>query len=151
MRTKIIAGALVSLIVLGAIAWVAWRGLSEREAASPTPPSILKIGFSTDWEYGSRKRLEHKLPIQGLPELEKVVASYNDVFKPDLVIGGGDYIESSATKPEKAKLQLAEINAVFNKLTMPHYYALGNHDMRSLTKGEVMSIIGITESHTIID
>lgn len=155
MEKRSIIGGAVSLGLLAIVSLGIWQRQEIvtwlSPPAPPTPPTFLKIGFSTDWEYGSRKRLEHKLPIQGLPELEKVVAYYNDVFKPDLVIGGGDYIESSATKPEKAKRELAEINAVFNKLTMPHYYALGNHDMRSLTKGEVMSIIGITESHTIID
>lgn len=155
-RQKLIIGSLVATVALGGVVLLGWQHRADlflrfEPSPPPTPPTLLKVGFSTDWEYGSRKRLEHKLPIQGLPELKKVVAYYNDVFRPDLVIGGGDYIESSATKPEKAKAQLREIHEVFKTLTMPRYYALGNHDMRSLTKREVMDILGIEESHVILD
>lgn len=113
--------------------------------------SVLKIGFTTDWEYGSRTELKHKRPIQALTELEKVVTFYNDVFKPDIVIGGGDYIESSSTRPEKTKNQLREIYTLFQKVSAPKLYALGNHDMRSLSKTDVMSILGIAESHSLQD
>lgn len=150
---KIVLIAGLSLVVI-AVGFFWWSGDSMRSLTSPPqpkPPTVLKIGFSTDWEYGSRKELKHKLPIQGLPELKKVVAYYNEVFRPDVVVGGGDYIESSTTKPEKAKAQLTEINDVFKGLSAPSYYALGNHDMRSLTKREVMDILGMTESHTIVD
>ncbi len=136
----------VALLLLSAFTLMQWF-----LAPQPTTTTVLKIGFSTDWEYGSRKKLAHKLPIQALGELEKVVAYYNEVFHPDIVIGGGDYIESTTTKPEKAKAQLEEVNTIFERVEAPRFYALGNHDMRSLSKDDVKNILGITESHSLQD
>ncbi len=113
--------------------------------------TLLKIGFSPDWEYGGRKKLAHKLTNRAPGELEKVVAYMNDVYQPDIVVGGGDYVESSGVKPEKAKEQLLLINSIFSKLHAPRLYAIGNHDMRSLTKAEVLEILGLSEAHTIRD
>lgn len=114
-------------------------------------PARLRIGFSPDWEYGSRKRLSHKLTNQAPGELEKVVRYFNEEFHPDLVVGGGDYVESSGVKPETAKRQLREVNDVFKRLEAPRVYALGNHDMRSLTKAEVMEILEIRSAHSVTD
>lgn len=114
-------------------------------------PTRLRIGFSPDWEYGSRKRLSHKLTNQAPGELEKVVRYFNEEFHPDLVVGGGDYVESSGVKPETAKRQLREVNDIFKRLEAPRVYALGNHDMRSLSKEEVMGILEIRSSHSVTD
>ena len=138
-------------IVIGLIIFLGWLRTNNPSSQQKFQPSVLKIGFSIDWEYGSRKKLNHKLPIQALTELIKVVEYYNTVFQPDLVIGGGDYIESTTTKADRAKQQLREVVTIFNQLDAPHYYALGNHDMRSLTKAEVMEILGIDDAHTILD
>lgn len=114
-------------------------------------PTHLKIGFTNDWEYGPRKRLKHKLTGQAPTELRKAVDFFNNEYKPDLVIGGGDYIESSSIKKEDAKRQLTEINALFKILEAPRLYALGNHDMRSLTKSEVREILEMPANHAIQD
>jgi len=114
-------------------------------------PSSLRIGFTTDWEYGYRKRMKHKLTLQSLPALEEAVVYLNDVFHPDIVIGGGDYIESTGVKPDRAKEQLSKVNAVFQKLVAPRLYALGNHDLRSLTKADVREVLGLEDNHTFRD
>lgn len=138
----VLAGALALGLVM--FLWN-WTSVQREE------PVRLKVGFSPDWEYGSRKRLAHKLTNQAPAELEKVVRYFNEEFRPDIVIGGGDYVESSGVKPEKAKEQLREINAIFEKLDAPRRYALGNHDMRSLSKEEVMDILGIDSPHSVTD
>ena len=139
----VLAGALA--LGLFASSLLNWTSVQGEE------PVRLKVGFSPDWEYGSRKRLAHKLTNQAPAELEKVVRYFNEEFRPDIVIGGGDYVESSGVKPEKAKEQLREINAIFERLDAPRRYALGNHDMRSLSKEEVMDILGIDSPHSITD
>ena len=113
--------------------------------------SLLKIGFLTDWEYGTRRQLGAKLTRKAPVEMAKSVLYLNQEFHPDLVIGGGDYIESSAVKPESAKEQLKEINEVFSLVQAPRLYALGNHDLRSLTKAEVREVLGIQEDHEVKD
>ncbi len=117
----------------------------------PEKPSLLKIGFTNDWEYGPRKKLKHKLTAQAPTELQKAVDFFNNEYKPDIVIGGGDYIESSAIKKEDAKRELQEINGIFKGVQAPRLYALGNHDMRSLTKEEVRAVLEIPENHSFKD
>lgn len=125
--------------------------VTKEEKQDTAPPSLLKIGFTNDWEYGPRKRLKHKLTGQAPVELLKVVNFFNNEYYPDIVIGGGDYIESSAIKKVAAKAQLADIDSVFKKVTAPRLYVLGNHDMRSLTKEEVREILEIPENHAVKD
>lgn len=146
-RTILVAGVALS-VVLAAIVFVLYRCQSVREHEEPVK---LRIGFSPDWEYGSRKRLSHKLTNQAPVELEKVVRYFNEEFRPDLVVGGGDYVESSGVKPETAKRQLREVNDIFKRLEAPRVYALGNHDMRSLSKEEVMEILEINSPHSVTD
>ncbi len=146
-RPALIAVIVLSL-TLAAIVFLLNRSPSAREHEEPMR---LKIGFSPDWEYGSRKRLAHKLTNQAPAELEKVVRYFNEEFHPDLVVGGGDYVESSGVKPEKAKEQLRAVNDIFKRLEAPRVYALGNHDVRSLSKEEVMEILEIDLSHSVTE
>ena len=140
--------AVVVLLVLGGVLFLVTCAITDQ---AEERGAHLKIGFSPDWEYGSRKKLAHKLTNQAPVELTKVVEYLNTEYQPDLVVGGGDYVESSAVKPEKAKQQLAEINAIFKRLKAPRMYALGNHDMRSLSKADVMDILGIPAAHSVKD
>lgn len=147
-RRTILIATLVLSVVLAAIVFVLYRHQSVRDHEEPIR---LKVGFSPDWEYGSRKRLAHKLTNQAPVELEKVVRYFNEEFHPDVVVGGGDYVESSGVKLEKAKQQLREVNDIFKRLDAPRIYALGNHDMRALSKEEVMEILEIDSSHSLTD
>ncbi len=123
----------------------------ELEEMLQEEPSLLKIGFVTDWEYGTRKRLKHKLTNQAPLELEKAVAYMNTVFYPDIVIGGGDYVESSGVKLLTARRQLELVNNIFKKLEAPRLYAVGNHDVRSLSIEEVKEVLGLSETHIYQD
>ena len=157
----VLSGA-VAMCLIGGVLFAGWKfwplfpieTLEESaELVQPviTETSLLKIGFVNDWEYGTRKRLGHKLTNQAPMELGQAVGYLNTVFQPDIVFGGGDYVESSGVKPERAKEQLLLVDKIFQKLTAPRLYALGNHDMRVLTKAEVREILGIEENHAIRD
>lgn len=156
-----VAGVAMTCLVGASVffGWQFWQSISSEmitdlaEVSQPviTETSLLKVGFINDWEYGTRKRLGHKLTNQAPLELDQAVKYLNTVFQPDIVIGGGDYVESSGVKPERAKEQLALVDKVFQKLSAPRLYALGNHDMRVLTKAEVREILGIEENHAIRD
>lgn len=150
MRYRIFFSVVGVILLSGAgLVWFScyqWKQQLAEETAS-----VLKVGFSPDWEYGSRKRLAHKLTNQAPRELEKVVQYFNEEFQPDIVVGGGDYVESSGVKPETAKRQLREVNDIFKHVQAPRMYALGNHDMRSLSKEEVMEILEIDTPHEFRD
>ena len=157
MKIKYIAGIGILCAVLVMSGFFLWQKKIQPHIAAQKAEEILaaetmlKIGFVPDWEYDTRKKLQHKLPLQSTAELTKAVDYLNNEYHPDWVIGGGDYIESSDRKPERAKELLTEINAIFSRVHAPRAYVLGNHDMRSLSKEEVRSILGMEENHRIID
>jgi 3',5'-cyclic AMP phosphodiesterase CpdA len=149
---SLVAAAAVFLAARAPFAgWKPWSGSVDPETSQPIETTLLKIGFSNDWEYGTRKRLKHKLTNQAPAELRKVVRYFNEIFRPDIVIGGGDYIESSGVKPATALEQLRLINGIFSEVQAPRLYALGNHDMRVLSKEDVRSVLGMDANHTVRD
>lgn len=150
-----VAFMLVASALVGFSYGRVWEWREPEQIIPPEPeigmPSMLRVGFVSDWEYGSRKQMKHKLTNQAPAELEKAVAYLNGVFHPDLVIGGGDYVESSSVKPEKVREQLEYMNGIFSGLEAPRLYALGNHDMRQLSKEELRGILGMEGNHAVRD
>ncbi|TXG78208.1 hypothetical protein E6Q11_01505 [Candidatus Dojkabacteria bacterium] len=157
---------LIGLVLFGAGLLVGWRAphlasfwLNPPHTFKEPPiPSIelaaasfFKIGFVTDWEYGDKQRLKQKITSEAPIELRRVVRYFNDTFRPDLVVGGGDYIESSNAKPERAKEQLREMNEIYAQSTAPRMYAFGDHDFRSLTQAEVIAALEIESTHEYRD
>jgi len=111
----------------------------------------LKIGFVTDWEYGTKKEFDHKLPSSAKKYLKKAVSHYNNVFKPDLVVGGGDYILSRGISKKKSVKQLRQIDSIFRKADASRRYCIGNHDLSELSKDEVKKNLGIDYTHSSMD
>lgn len=111
----------------------------------------LKIGFVTDWEYGTKKEFDHKLPKSAKKYLKTAVKHYNNIFKPDLIVGGGDYILSRGVSRKKAAKQLRQINSIFQKADAPRLYCVGNHDLSELSKDEVEKNLGIDSLHSATD
>lgn len=111
----------------------------------------LKIGFVTDWEYGSQKKYTHKFPSKAVAQITKVVNYFNSEFQPDLVVGGGDYILGANVKKKTAQRQLNRINQIFTGTKAPRLYCIGNHDLLKLTKEEVKRDLGIDYTHSVTD
>lgn len=157
---------LIGVVLFGAGLLVGWRTfhfetfrLDSPHAFTklPTPTvdlaaaSFFKIGFVTDWEYGDKQRLKQKITSEAPIELRRVVRYFNETFHPDLIVGGGDYIESSNAKPERAKEQLREMNEIYAQAVAPRMYAFGDHDFRSLTQAEVIAALDIRATHEYRD
>lgn len=111
----------------------------------------LKIGFVTDWEYGAKKEFDHKLPSSAEKYLKTAVNHYNNVFQPDLVVGGGDYILSRGVSEKKAAKQLRHINNIFRRVNAPRRYCIGNHDLSHLFESAVKENLGISYVHSSSD
>lgn len=147
-------GSLVLGVALGG-AWWFQRTIPSSELSSPSEPetvaleqaSLLKVGFVTDWEYGEKMRLKQKITSQAPIELRRVVNYFNQTFLPDIVVGGGDYIESSNANPVQAKQQLARVNEIFSQVKAPRMYVFGDHDFRKLTQDEIQLVLGLQETH----
>ena len=154
-KAKVILAFIITIVILTLIFFsVLFFSFNKKQNSLKEiqkQTSLLKIGFLTDWEYGTRRLLGDKMTRKSPSELSKAVFYLNEEFHPNIVIGGGDYIESSAVKPERAREQLEEINEIFSLIKVPRLYAFGNHDLRSLSKVEIKEILGIQESHAIRD
>lgn len=111
----------------------------------------LKVGFVTDWEYGEQSQVGHKLPDKGKIYLQSAVNYYNKTYKPDVVVGGGDYISSYDVNKKKARSQLSSILNIFQKVKAHRLYLIGNHDVRKLTKNDVKKSLKINYSRTYYD
>ena len=123
----------------------------ELEERSDERGALLKIGFTSDWEYGYRDKIAHKLTNQAPVLLQEAVRFYNEELQPAFIVAGGDYIEGSSVSKTRAQAQLSEIIAVFRQVRAPHVFALGNHDLRALSKEEAKAILGQEEAHAVRD
>lgn len=113
--------------------------------------SNLKFGFVTDLEYGYKNKIGNKLPKEALGELEKAVNYFNNEFHPEIVVEGGDMVESSLSKKNTTIEQFGKINEIFSKLTARRGYIFGNHDLRDLTKEELRNVLGMDANHSYFD
>jgi hypothetical protein len=112
---------------------------------------VLKIGFVTDWEYGSKKKYDHKLPKKATSYLKSAVKHFDKAFHPDLVVGGGDYVLARGESKKTVAKQMKKINKVFQTADAPRLYCIGNHDLSKLSKGEVQNYLGISYNHSVTD
>jgi hypothetical protein len=136
-KTKIIAGFTMLLMSFAFFSF-AWA-------------EVLKIGFVTDWEYGSKNKYDHKLPKKATSYLKSAVKHFNKAFHPDLVVGGGDYVLARGDSKKKVEKQMKKINKVFQQASADRLYCMGNHDLSKLSKVEVQNYLGINYNHSVTD
>ena len=117
----------------------------------PVLAGTVKIGFVTDWEYGKQRSYGHKLPRKAKEYLQKAVNHWNNVFQPDLAVGGGDYILSRGVNKKKARKQLNEINKIFKSVNAPRLYCVGNHDLNDLSEQEIMNNLEMEDVNSSTD
>ena len=108
---------------------------------------ILKIGFITDWEY-EQFETEEKAHYQAKDLLSEAVAYFNYIFKPTLVIAGGDYIQPSNINNDQGSIEnLKEITTIFNKIKANKFYILGKKDYQIEVLPETKSILSLEETY----
>lgn len=151
MVTKISKGVFQVLILIIFLAAVGLGGLCYMKKVVSEAETNLKFGFVTDLEYGYKDNIGKKLPREALPELEKVVNFFNNEFEPEIVVVGGDIVESSLSKQNTTVEQFKEINELFLKLEAKRGYVFGNHDLRKLSKAELRDILGMEGNHSYQD
>ncbi len=108
---------------------------------------ILKIGFVTDWEYSQTVTSKEKNGLLAKELLTKTVSHYNYFFKPDLVIGGGDYLNKTGANETDTLTQLQEINSVFNEIKAPKFYCLGKKDYQADYLPEVKALLKLNNTY----
>lgn len=114
--------------------------------------SDLVIGFITDPHVKSYKSAngtilheKHKKSIQYFVE------TMNNKIGPDFLIINGDVIEGTKTPAQTGMQQLSQVKEVLDQTKIPKYYVIGNHDLRSITKKQWKTTLGISYTNTSFD
>ena len=118
---------------------------------------MTRIVFFSDLHYapelpvnnGSRK--DRKLIQYSLPMLEKITDKINNDIKPDVAIYLGDFIEDFNER-DKDIISLKFIWKEMQKINVPLYACIGNHDLRSMvSRKDVEQVLGYKHSTFSID
>lgn len=112
---------------------------------------ILRIGFLTDphiWseEVGNTTSQKKIGPVY-IQKINHFLRQMNDVFGPDFIVINGDVIEGTKVPSDQGKEELRQTKTLFGQTTIPKYWVIGNHDVRSLTKAEWKEVLGIDYLH----
>ncbi|MBP9727761.1 MAG: metallophosphoesterase [Candidatus Moranbacteria bacterium] len=112
----------------------------------------LRIGFVTDTHVmssgvGSARVLGKKYQDR----LSYFIEHMNNVFGADLLIVNGDIIEGTRQPSEIGIAELSLVKKIFQRTSIPTYWVLGNHDLRSVTKKQWRSALGIDYEYTAFD
>ncbi|MCX5654136.1 MAG: metallophosphoesterase [Planctomycetota bacterium] len=111
-------------LCLLASAAVACLGLGIMLRAEETPPAakpVLTFGVVTDVQYADVPTQAKRQYRESLLKAEHCVADFNKM-RPEFVIHLGDLINENYTSYDA-------VLPIFDKLSMPRYFCLGNHDL----------------------
>ncbi|PID52415.1 MAG: hypothetical protein CR972_01880 [Candidatus Moraniibacteriota bacterium] len=121
---------------------------------------ILKIGIITDTHVRPNRinkndGLEKKESPRYLKEkytrpLRNFVAQMN-TFQPEYVIHGGDIVEGTGDPDWLCFMGIDFVDQELQKIHVPIYYVLGNHELRCITKAQFREKIGIKDQKQVID
>jgi Icc-related predicted phosphoesterase len=85
-----------------------------------------------------------------LQPLNKFVADMIK-FKPNFVVHLGDVIEGTNDSAYVGKVGLDLVREQLEKIGVPIYWVIGNHDLRSVTKDEFKETLGLGSLNQVID
>jgi hypothetical protein len=111
------------------------------ERSRPQPQSPLRFGVLTDCHYAEVDPSGGRYYRQSADKLTACVADMNAQHV-DFLIEIGDFKDQDPHPSEATSLKyLDKIESIFRTFNGPIYHALGNHDMDSLSKVQVLSRI----------
>lgn len=103
---------------------------------------FLKIGFVTDLEYSQSEQSTKSTQ----EALLKAVSYYNYIFKPNLVVGGGDYIDSQKNQG-KSEENFNKITSIFKKIKADKVYCLGKKDYSAQSLKKVKEKLNLKKTY----
>lgn len=115
----------------------------------PREDQNLRIGFITDTHVGS----DTLSPKQGrlksvfVQRITYIVKQMNNVIRPDFIVVNGDVIEGTKVPNLQGMEELRQTQQLFNQTSIPKYWVLGNHDVRSVNKSQWKEVLGIDYTH----
>lgn len=110
----------------------------------------LRIGLITDIHASSTiAGAGRVLKEEYQNEIGYFIRQMNNEFGPDLIMAGGDLIEGTKVPAAQGMHELSLIKNAFQKTTIPAYWTLGNHDLRSISKSQWKQIFGYTNTSVV--
>lgn len=74
---------------------------------------------------------------------EEFTKTMRDDFKPDFMVANGDIIDGTYQESEEGMAVLGMVKNIFDKAKIPTYWAIGNHELRSISDEQWLSALGI--------
>lgn len=131
------------------------KPLWERKV--PTEQSV-KIGIITDNHvHPSRINRENKFDDAPRYLKEKYIQPLNEfneemkLFKPDLIFQLGDIIEGTGDEDFVGIMGLELVQDELEKGGVPVYFAIGNHELRSVNKKQFKEVFELQNTNQVID
>ncbi len=127
---------------------------SETTESVPTLPAYvpvkrssneIKIGFITDTHVSSFINEKGKRSLKNVfvERINPFVEKMNNEVVPDFIIINGDVIEGTGVPADVGMEELRLTKSLFDRTNIPKYWVVGNHDLRSVTKQQWKSTLGI--------
>lgn len=154
---------ILAVIIIGLIVFYALFLITEKNFLKKEEPKFnlkeektildlegdLRIGFITDAHcYADQKdNGEWELNWRCQRPLEAFVKNMAD-FNPDFVIQNGDFV---CGEDGRAKETFVEANQIYEKISVPKYHVLGNHETRNFFKDEWLEIVGYEKPYYSFD
>lgn len=131
------------LLCLLSILMMAIYGCNNHSDESATN---IRFGIVADVQYAQKPVAMGRYYAQSLAMFEQCVDDLNRTG-PEFVMQLGDFIDGGAN----AAAELQSVVDVYDRLTMPHYCVVGNHDFSGLDRDTVMSMLGLKQSRYAFD
>lgn len=108
----------------------------------PQKGGVLRIGFVTDTQIqSSMQNGTRRLEKTFTDRLSYFLQQMAENFGPDFVITNGDVIEGTGIPSNQGKEEIRLTKELFQKFSIPAYWVLGNHDVRSVTKEQWKDVL----------
>ncbi|MFZ2226369.1 MAG: metallophosphoesterase [Candidatus Moraniibacteriota bacterium] len=121
----------------------------EKFSALPAPveksadENILRIGFVTDLHARSENGKGVALEDFYADKFNYFVEKMNNVFGPNFLLLDGDVIEGTRVPWTIGTKELSLVKKIADRTTIEKYWVVGNHDLRSISKKQWKSTLGI--------
>ena len=104
---------------------------------------ILRIGFLVDSHVRSENGKGIALEDFYVDKFNYFVEKMNNVFGPNFLILGGDMLEGTRVPWAIGTKELSLLKGIADRTTIEKYWVVGNHDLRSISKKQWKSTLGI--------
>lgn len=123
---------------------------SVMHMSEETSTPVAKFAYINDVEYGDVDSTGNEYYRDSDDRLQDLVDEMNNNYLPDFVISNSDYVQGH-TSEATTLTDLQYIESIFDDLTMPRYYALGNHELSHLSKAQFIANTGMEEEYYSYD